>query len=678
MIKRTFLIDNFKSIKSEYLELNHITSLEESIGGVITLIGPNNSGKSNVLQALLAYHKNQYSNEDFREENGIFLKDKLDLSISLVMNNDVNKLTKNSDGVTFNEKKLLNNRRYNLFSIISFDEYRSFNRQSGSSQDVKIGYFINSLILYFSFYDRLTIYEKNSKLYEITKEIKKNLDNGNISFTQLLEPLVSFLSNGHLSLLFKQEYINTHKDTINLLIASKTDFSIQDTIKNIIYTLRNYFALIPSNLNRELLDKKFGDNKANDEDLEEMHKISSLPIKIAPKVMIYDDKVGFSNEDLVYYSNKNKSNIHFYDLLFKLIGDITLEDLNQAYKNFQNNGSTSKAGLNNFQKKVNKKLEKISLDFSNIYHINHQQYRFELELESDKVFFLIFEGDNAINLDRQSTGFKWFFNFYFSMYSGNGLEAGDIVVMDEPATNLHVSGQIELLKFIREFGKNNNILFILSTHSPFLIDIDYLDEIRIIQKDDEGTHITNKFNVIKEAGKRNRTSDITAPIRSSLTIQPNNMIGLNQVVVFVEGITDYGYLIAMRNKLKFTHPEFERLKFIPFDGVSDEKKNVKTNVHEIFTQLVYAPVVLVDADVAGQDFVMKNKNNKMDVITLKDIHESFKEIEDLFDGTDKKVLKLEEKKSPIAMKLKNNPHLIENLSAKSLQNFELLFKSLLK
>jgi len=670
MIKRTFIVENFKSIKSEYLELNHLASSEESFGGVITLIGPNNSGKSNLLQALTAFSNNEFPTDVIREEEGILQKEKLELAISLTVDNDSFKLKKNLKGVFFNDKVLGDK---NLSSIIPFYTYETFLAivRWGQDDRTRLAYFLNNLINYFDHPELVPDYEKNSQLRKIVMDLKQKIVAGNYLFTDTFLPLAKFLSTDT-SRLFNKEFADSHQRAMYLLVNAVSNPRERDGR----WVDSQYISLIfnspsPSDLNTVA-------TKINEaEKGKELEKsIATLPTTLDPKILIYNDKINFSNNDLLLYPNPTNENHRFYGLLFNLIGEHKLTDLIQAYENFKTNGSNSIAGIKNLQRKLNLKLEKISQDFSNIYNVNVQKYRFELDLESDKVFFQIFEGNQSINLDKQSTGFKWFFNFYFNMYSGNGLKSGDLVVMDEPATNLHVSGQIELIKFIREFGKKNNILFVLSTHSPFLIDIDYLDELRIIDKDEIGTHITNKFNVIKDSNKKVRNSDLTAPIRSSLTISSNHLIQMNQIVVFVEGITDYGFLIAMRNKLSEANIDYQRLKFIPFDGVSDDKKNPKTNIHEIFNKITFKPIVLVDADAAGQDFATKNKNN-LEVLTLKDIDSNFKEIEDLFDPQDKKDLNIESKKNPNALKLKNNPHLLNKLEKTTINNFNLLFKSLL-
>ncbi|MBQ3621206.1 hypothetical protein II941_00010 [bacterium] len=64
---------------------------------------------------------------------------------------------------------------------------------------------------------------------------------------------------------------------------------------------------------------------------------------------------------------------------------------------------------------------------------------------------------------------------------------GDIIIMDEPGTNLHVKGQEELRDFLKKFSINSGITFAIATHTPFLVDLDYLDEIRLLIPQSDNT-----------------------------------------------------------------------------------------------------------------------------------------------------------------------------------------------
>ncbi|MBQ5580420.1 MAG: hypothetical protein IIT43_04085, partial [Clostridia bacterium] len=48
----------------------------------------------------------------------------------------------------------------------------------------------------------------------------------------------------------------------------------------------------------------------------------------------------------------------------------------------------------------------------------------------------------------------------------------------------------------------NDITIVIATHSPFLIDLDYLDELRVIVNKENISSIENNFAVVNEAGEK--------------------------------------------------------------------------------------------------------------------------------------------------------------------------------
>ncbi len=105
------------------------------------------------------------------------------------------------------------------------------------------------------------------------------------------------------------------------------------------------------------------------------------------------------------------------------------------------------------------------------------------------------DNQKPIILSEQSTGFQWAFNFVFSFLYNVGsnfsFNKNIIYVMDEPATHLSVPARKEFRKFLKEYAHKHNTTFVLATHDPFLVDTDHLDEIRIVEKETEGSAIEN-------------------------------------------------------------------------------------------------------------------------------------------------------------------------------------------
>ncbi len=131
------------------------------------------------------------------------------------------------------------------------------------------------------------------------------------------------------------------------------------------------------------------------------------------------------------------------------------------------------------------------------------------------------DNQNPIILSQQSTGFQWAFNFMFGFLYNVGsnfsFNKNIIYVMDEPATHLSVPARKEFRKFLKEYAHKNHVTFVLATHDPFLVDTDHLDEIRIVEKEEQGSVIKNGFSYdSKEDASKN--SDALYQIKRSLVV----------------------------------------------------------------------------------------------------------------------------------------------------------------
>ena len=200
--------------------------------------------------------------------------------------------------------------------------------------------------------------------------------------------------------------------------------------------------------------------------------------------------------------------------------------------------------------------------------------------------------------------------------------------MDEPATNLHVSRQMELRGFLKDFAIKNAITFVIATHSPFMVNLDYLDEVRIISTHDQNVaSIDNNFSVINQ-----EDTDSLAPIRKSLTVNNNVFIDQDQIVVFVEGITDYNYLVGMKNWLG--DKQYEQLTFLPIKGLGINKEDREKRLDLLKKIWHLNSVLLTDGDYAGQEVVQLNKDSMHPIHLISLNKLGFNEIEDLFSNED--------------------------------------------
>lgn len=85
--------------------------------------------------------------------------------------------------------------------------------------------------------------------------------------------------------------------------------------------------------------------------------------------------------------------------------------------------------------------------------------------------------DNS--LDVRSAGFRWFVSFLaaFSEFEQN---SDVIVLLDEPALSLHARAQADFLRFVEErLAPTHQVLY--TTHSPFMVEAGQLDRVRVVE-----------------------------------------------------------------------------------------------------------------------------------------------------------------------------------------------------
>ncbi len=253
-------------------------------------------------------------------------------------------------------------------------------------------------------------------------------------------------------------------------------------------------------------------------------------------------------------------------------------------------------------------------------------------------------------LSQQSTGFQWAFNFMFGFLYNVGsnfsFNHNIIYVMDEPATPLSVPAKKEFRKFLKEYAHKNHVTFVLATHDPFLVDTDHLDEIRIVEKETEGSAIKNSFNY--PLNNASKDSDALYQIKRSLGVGQHVFHNPKKHrIIFIEGITDYCYLSAF--KLYFNEREFKDnpivFTFFPISGLKNNPNEMKETIQKL-CELDNNPIVLTDDDrkdnsdpqrAKSEEF--KNANEEMHdpirILQLSDCDENFKQIEDCFSASDR-------------------------------------------
>ena len=602
----------FKDEKSHRERLVINNSLKKGeLGDLVILIGANNSGKSNVLSALETFGKGQLQERDVTD---------------LYMEGECRKPV------------------LTLFA-------RSQNNEDEFSY--KKTYQQNDEVLY-------PETEEKDELKFITIE----------NFLQSLQDVAyigrNFLGGSQLQVFFDSysERIESKQfDNQDLNNAINEVFSLFDALqrqgvgRTFLQQARN------TELVKEYNNSRNKEHKDYKTILNEKYSFN-YGYNFIPSVISYENEEITNNSLITNFNNISNSNF-FASVLHAI--NIDISTIKNAYDTFFK--QKNKGVLSQLENKINKKLSSVSAKFNKLYFIEDATYAFKIDLESEKIFFSLFRGEQTISLDYQSTGFRWFFNLFFNLLNSTDLNPGDIIIMDEPATHLHVQGQKELRVFLKDFAIKNDITIVIATHSPFLIDLDYLDELRVIVNKENISSIENNFAAVNE-----NDPDSLLPIKESLTVENHILVNPEEKVVFVEGITDYNYLTAFKKLFGKTN-----ITFLPINGVGKTKEDCEKISQRLMKIRKKDPILLVDNDKAGNCMKDVNKENKdFTILSLNQADSSFKTIESLFDPEDLKKFSLvdsEGKKHASTSTVFKNQVLknADEISKTTKQNFEKLF-----
>ncbi|WRC56105.1 ATP-binding protein [Helicobacter pylori] len=282
------------------------------------------------------------------------------------------------------------------------------------------------------------------------------------------------------------------------------------------------------------------------------------------------------------------------------------------------------------------------------YSKKYTAYEIKLEIHDCRKSH---DHNEPIILSQQSTGFQWAFNFMFGFLYNVGSDfsfnKNIIYVMDEPATPLSVPARKEFRRFLKEYAHKNHVTFVLATHDPFLVDTDHLDEIRIVEKETEGSAIKNSFNY--PLNNASKDSDALDKIKRSLGVGQHVFHNPQKHrIIFVEGITDYCYLSAFKLYFNKHNPQFKDnpipFTFLPISGLKKDPDAMKETIQKL-CELDNNPIVLIDDDrkcvfnqkATSERFKKANKylGNPITILQLSKCDENFKQIEDCFSANDR-------------------------------------------
>ena len=138
----------------------------------------------------------------------------------------------------------------------------------------------------------------------------------------------------------------------------------------------------------------------------------------------------------------------------------------------------------------------------------------------------------TVPFDQRSKGFIWFFSFmvWFSAVENRaGTDKDLILLLDEPGLNLHALAQSDFLAYIDKLSEVRQIIY--STHSPFMVESEHLDKVRVVEDHLKGgTKVTGEL-----AGS---SEESLFPLQAALGYSIAQNLFISKKNVLIEGPAD--------------------------------------------------------------------------------------------------------------------------------------------
>lgn len=577
---KKFHIKNYRSI----LDSGEV-NLES---GITTLVGKNESGKTYILKALESFKLDyKYVKDDLCLHSEARKK----LYLGAIKEGDIDILTIWFEIESEDKQKLKEiNSKLTKIKTLKVTKYfdNSYEVESPeiSLKDLKI-------------IGKNEIKKNLSKIHSIVTSFKSKLDNhskrhtpfsgSKTQYDEIIQKIISFDSETDLNI--DNVFNNFYNKLRNL---PNRDTPIQNDIKTFIGEIESH-----KNIIREILSKE--------------EDVRDVIVRNLPNFMYFADIEKL--EDTVpiseFLTNREKHKT-LSNLI--MISGLNVERIKDA-EDYE-------------------MLSELKLASTTITGFVNQSWTQEtvnvnIGIVREKIVISIF--DNVIKKEHppsiRSQGFQWFLSFYINFTAGSGGEfKNTIILLDDPGVYLHPSGQKDLLKISEKISQSNQIVF--STHSPFMIDREKLNRIRIVsKKEGKGTLIEEKYY--------KSDFDALQPIRASIGMTIGDSLFITKRNLLVEGYSDELILEAMSkvcsNKKK-DYIDTSKISVLPTNGA--EKIPYFTT---IFQKENIKFLVLLDHDPKGRKVVkeLKEKFNINDnsILTLNMVANKGidLEIEDLID-----------------------------------------------
>ena len=648
---RSLAISDFRNIgvsalrksKDERASLVINRSLKkDELGGLVIILGGNNSGKSNVLSALTKFPHQDFDENDRTDFVAAPKKPRLEMDVA---GGKYGELKKPKILVGSGQCNVMGSVPNVLLYIFrqreSFDLYKDYTKNSDDEAVVDVRDYMNRIEWLVR-----TIYKDG--YHEWGAALGYVLRNRSGVLGEDLSGMANALENGNFSAFGENLDVQVKGTPIDELVI--VDFAVDSSAKDVgkvpKYEFRDKLEEYYAKQNPlKKLSKKVSQSIGKGKEYDPTDDVILTDLSGGVKdTEVIDDAFsrvyGYNLSNRVYrfeptridnscMTTDARNTNDFINRVFALLGYKNKSIVNKYYDKYEIRDK--------IEKELNNELVPITEMFNRLLNAKERKYEFHIRLEKEQIIFSVSYGEDIkLNINHQSDGFKWMFEFFINFLMSNKFVAGDIVIIDEFGGLLNFGTVKELTDILRQFSRDSGITFVIATQNPMAVDIAHLDEVRmIVPRPDGGSDILNDFT---EFGG-DECSDALRPIISSMTVGRNFLRDGSRMTVFVFSYVEYFYLSAfsrrLREKLGF------EIDFIPVNGIS------ATDSPEIIAKTLVSlekkPMLQISDKDYEQEFIDGLKKGNVNVYTISEISEGeFGKMEELFSEDDFKRLHIDD------------------------------------
>tara|TARA_B000000460_G_scaffold216529_1_gene166167 strand:- start:359 stop:2371 length:2013 start_codon:yes stop_codon:yes gene_type:complete len=466
-------------------------------------------------------------------------------------------------------------------------------------------------------------------------------------------------------------------DFIDSEFSTKKD-TILKSWKNLTDDLKNFVEVIPNHVSKQLDTEFFQSSMPIDKEtfsvkLDTLNKTILDAASQEPQVIsewkdLYDQIMG--NFDSVFVSNKKRKELEkfildtlhprfvYFSDYKKILGNINLNeylkdpttsdvggieyleefDRAETVKNLLYLAELEIGELKNASSSPSKLIKLLSTSNKKLTARLNPSWKgepihVELRLNPGNIMSVIISDvhkDGTITntglLNRRAEGFKWTFSFIvnFAAETQKAELKEAILLLDEPARNLHPTQQLGISDLLKNLTGSNQVLY--ATHSPFMI-FDYTPGNLLVVELDRKKHLSRIFYDYWNADDATLTPILYGLSKGLVGSIIDREIGSNsRPLIIVETMSDTLYLNAFDKFLQDPNISMNPLNIVPAYN-----KNSVLPLSIFYRNHGYNTFILLDNDLESKQIAVQLKDNKfldLQIIFFEKVGELLQSIEE--------------------------------------------------